>query len=131
MKRLEPALLDARPDLLLVVGDVNATMAGALVASKLGIPIAHVEAGLRGFDLSMPEEINRKVTDVLSQYLFASEESGVENLHREGIPPERVFLVGNVMIDTLLRHRQAAAASTILDQLGLLDSAGQPAPMPC
>lgn len=128
MKRLEPVLLDAHPGMLLVVGDVNATAAGALVAAKLGIPIAHVEAGLRSFDMSMPEEINRKVTDVLSSFLFVSEESGVENLRREGVPGERIFLVGNVMIDTLVRHRRAAASSTVLAGLGLREAGSAPRP---
>jgi UDP-N-acetylglucosamine 2-epimerase (non-hydrolysing) len=128
LKRVETVLIEVRPDLLMVVGDVNATVAGALAAAKLGIPVAHVEAGLRSFDNSMPEEINRKVTDVLSRYLFASEESGVTNLRREGVPEERIFLVGNVMIDTLLRHREAAAQSPILTRLQLQDEQGQPRP---
>jgi UDP-N-acetylglucosamine 2-epimerase (non-hydrolysing) len=119
MRRLEPALQASRPDLLLVVGDVNSTMAAALVAAKSGIPIAHVEAGLRSFDRAMPEEINRLVTDALSDYLFASEPSGVANLSAEGVPKERIFLTGNVMIDTLLRFREAAAKSDILSRLGL------------
>ncbi|MGH9486488.1 MAG: non-hydrolyzing UDP-N-acetylglucosamine 2-epimerase [Terriglobales bacterium] len=119
LKRLEPVLLEQRPDVVMVVGDVNATAAGALAAAKLGVPVAHVEAGLRSFDDSMPEEINRKVTDVLSRFLFASEESGVENLRREGVAEGRIHLVGNVMIDTLLRHREAAAQSKILAALEL------------
>ena len=114
MRQLEPLLVELRPALALVVGDVNSTVATALVAAKLGIPIAHVEAGLRSFDRRMPEEINRLVTDVLSDYLFASEPSGVQNLKNEGIPDERVFLVGNVMIDTLLRFREKARQSEVL-----------------
>jgi len=114
MRQLEPLLVNLQPALALVVGDVNSTVATALVAAKLGIPIAHVEAGLRSFDRRMPEEINRVVTDVLSDYLFASEQSGVRNLKNEGIPDERVFLVGNVMIDTLLRFREQARKSEIL-----------------
>lgn len=100
---LEPVLVRERPDCVLVVGDVNSTLAGALTAVKLGIPVAHVEAGLRSFDRTMPEEINRVVTDAVSDLLFVSETSGVENLLREGRPRKRVFLVGNVMIDTLKR----------------------------
>jgi UDP-N-acetylglucosamine 2-epimerase (non-hydrolysing) len=119
MLRLEVELNERRPDLVLVVGDVNSTMAAALVASKLGIPVAHVEAGLRSFDRSMPEETNRLVTDTLSDYLFASEPSGVANLLAEGIPQERIFLVGNVMIDTLLKYRDKAAQTGVLEQLGL------------
>jgi UDP-N-acetylglucosamine 2-epimerase (non-hydrolysing) len=97
-----------RPDLVLVVGDVNSTVASALVAAKQGIPVAHVEAGLRSFDRSMPEEVNRIVTDQLADLLFAPSTDAVDNLRREGIPAERVYLVGNVMIDSLLRHLPAA-----------------------
>src|SRR5258705_4754194 len=114
MKRLEPVLQKVRPDLVCVVGDVNSTLAAALTAVKLGIGVAHIEAGLRSFDLSMPEEINRKVTDTVSDLLFVTEQSGVNNLQAEGVPHERIFLVGNVMIDTLLRHRAVAARSTVL-----------------
>jgi len=119
MLRLETELNERRPDLVLVVGDVNSTMAAALVASKLGIPVAHVEAGLRSFDRRMPEETNRLVTDVLSDYLFASEPSGVRNLLNEGIPQERIFLAGNVMIDTLMRFRDKAAQTGVIERLGL------------
>jgi UDP-N-acetylglucosamine 2-epimerase (non-hydrolysing) len=119
MKRLEPVLLDYQPDLVLVVGDVNSTLATALTAVKLGIRVAHIEAGLRSFDMAMPEEVNRKLTDAISDLLFVTEQSGVENLRNEGVPVEKIFLVGNVMIDTLLRHRQLAASSAILDQLHL------------
>lgn len=119
MQRLEPELAEHRPDLVLVVGDVNSTMAAALVAAKLRIPLAHVEAGLRSFDREMPEEINRRVTDVLSDFLFASEPSGVANLLAEGVAREKIFLVGNVMIDTLLRFRERAAQSRVLQDLGL------------
>ncbi len=119
MLRLEPEFLEHRPDLILVVGDVNSTVAAALVGAKLGIPVAHVEAGLRSFDRRMPEEINRLVTDTLSDYLFASEPSGVRNLEAEGVVPEKIFLVGNVMIDTLLKFRDKAAQSDILQRLGL------------
>jgi UDP-N-acetylglucosamine 2-epimerase (non-hydrolysing) len=119
MLRLETELIERRPDLVLVVGDVNSTVAAALVASKLGIRVAHVEAGLRSFDRRMPEETNRLVTDVLSDYLFASEPSGVRNLLHEGIPEEKIFLVGNVMIDTLMKFRDKAAQTGILGRLGL------------
>jgi UDP-N-acetylglucosamine 2-epimerase (non-hydrolysing) len=93
-----------RPDLILVGGDVNSTVAVALVSAKEGISLGHVEAGLRSFDRSMPEEVNRVVTDHLSNYLFTTEESGNENLAREGIPGERVHFVGNCMVDTLKKH---------------------------
>lgn len=119
MKRLEPVLLEFQPDMVLVVGDVNSTIATALTASKLGIRVAHIEAGLRSFDMSMPEEINRKLTDAISDLLFATEQSGVDNLRHEGVPAERIFLVGNVMIDCLMHHREVAAKSAILQQLGL------------
>jgi|HubBroStandDraft_4_1064222.scaffolds.fasta_scaffold16019_1 UDP-N-acetylglucosamine 2-epimerase (non-hydrolysing) len=119
MKRIEPVLLDYKPQMVLVVGDVNSTIAAALTAVKLGIGVAHVEAGLRSFDMTMPEEINRKLTDTISSLLFVTEESGVVNLKREGVAAEKIFLVGNVMIDCLLRHRKLAARSSILDELGM------------
>jgi UDP-N-acetylglucosamine 2-epimerase (non-hydrolysing) len=128
MKRLEPVLQDSKPDLVVVVGDVNSTLAAALTAAKMCIPLAHVEAGLRSFDSQMPEEINRKVTDTLADLLFVSEESGVRNLHHEGVPPGRIFMVGNVMIDCLLRHRGKAARSTILRDLNILSDTGCPLP---
>ncbi len=117
MKRFEPVLLEQRPDVVVVVGDVNSTLACTLVAVKLGVPVAHVEAGLRSFDRTMPEEINRVLTDAVAQYLFVSERGGVENLRREGIAEARIFFVGNVMIDTLLRHRRRSERSDILEQL--------------
>jgi UDP-N-acetylglucosamine 2-epimerase (non-hydrolysing) len=119
MKRFEPVLLVQRPDVLLVVGDVNSTLACALTAAKAGIPVAHVEAGLRSFDRTMPEEINRVLTDAMSDYLFVSEPSGVVNLRREGVSDEKIFFVGNVMIDTLLACRDRCDSSPILEQLGL------------
>ena len=119
MKRIEPVLLDYKPQMVLVVGDVNSTIAAALTAVKLGIPVAHIEAGLRSFDMTMPEEVNRKLTDAVSDLLFVTEQSGVDNLKHEGIPSEKIFLVGNVMIDCLLRHRELAAKSPILDRLGV------------
>ena len=119
MRRLEPILEQVRPDLVLVVGDVNSTLAAALTAAKLRIAVAHVEAGLRSFDRSMPEEINRLVTDAVSDYLFVSEESGRDNLRREGKPEDRIFFVGNVMIDSLERFRHAWERSEIRARLGL------------
>lgn len=119
MQRFEPVVLRERPDAILVVGDVNSTVACALVAVKLGVPTLHVEAGLRSFDRSMPEEINRLLTDAISELLFVTEPSGVANLEREGIPPSRIHLVGNVMIDTLRAHQTLAERSPILQRLGL------------
>ena len=126
MKRFEGVVLEQRPDVVIVVGDVNSTVACALVTSKIHFDekgtrplIAHVEAGLRSFDSSMPEEINRVVTDHLSDLLFVTEESGVANLSREGIAPEKVFFVGNTMIDTLLSSKDRADKSLVLDQFGL------------
>jgi UDP-N-acetylglucosamine 2-epimerase (non-hydrolysing) len=101
MSRLEPVLLERQPDMVVVYGDVNSTVAAALVCSKLLIRFAHVEAGLRSFDRTMPEEINRIVTDQLADLLFTPSEDGDENLQREGISPEKVHRVGNVMIDSL------------------------------
>ena len=100
-------LLDWPADLVIVVGDVNSTLACALVAVKMGVAVAHVEAGLRSFDRSMPEEINRVLTDHVADFLF-DRKSAHENLHREEYPAERVHFVGNVMIDTLLAHRERA-----------------------
>ena len=120
MKRLEPVLERERPDLVLVVGDVNSTLAGAVTAAKLQIPVAHVEAGLRSFDRSMPEEINRLVTDAVSNYLFVSEESGMRNLTSEGVNKGRMFFVGNVMIDSLEASRKMWEQSSIHEQLGII-----------
>jgi UDP-N-acetylglucosamine 2-epimerase (non-hydrolysing) len=119
MLRLEPVLTDARPDLVLVVGDVNSTLAGALTASKLGLRLAHVEAGLRSFDRTMPEEINRILTDSIADLLFTTEPAANENRAREGIPGDRVHFVGNVMIDTLFQYRERARASSILEALAV------------
>ncbi len=102
MVKLEELFFKERPDLTVVFGDVNSTLATALVTSKLHIPLAHVEAGLRSFRNTMPEEINRKVTDVLSDLLFATDEIAVKNLKNEGISEEKIFLVGNIMIDSLM-----------------------------
>ena len=121
MKRFEPLVLGERPDAVLVVGDVNSTIACALTAVKLGVPVAHVEAGLRSFDSTMPEEINRILTDAISHWLFVTEPSGVENLKREGVSQDRIYLVGNVMIDTLLACRELSACSSIRDDLHVTD----------
>jgi UDP-N-acetylglucosamine 2-epimerase (non-hydrolysing) len=104
MIAFEKVLLEDRPDIVIVVGDVNSTVACSLTAKKLGIRVAHVEAGLRSFDCGMPEEINRRLTDAISDLLFVTEESGVRNLRLEGVPEDKVFFVGNVMIDTLLHN---------------------------
>jgi UDP-N-acetylglucosamine 2-epimerase (non-hydrolysing) len=119
MKAFEPVVLERRPDAVLVVGDVNSTIACGLVAVKLGVKLVHVEAGLRSFDREMPEEINRVLTDAISDLLFCTEQSGVENLRREGVAERKIHLVGNVMIDTLMRHRERAEASAILESLRL------------
>lgn len=108
MIRLEPLLQEQRPDLVIVFGDVNSTVGAALCAAKMGIPVAHVEAGLRSFDRTMPEELNRIVTDHLSDFLFTTERSARENLLREGLPEEKICFVGNVMVDTLLKHVEQA-----------------------
>ena len=113
LRGIEPVLLEYKPDIVLVVGDVNSTIAVALAASKLGIRIAHVEAGLRSFDRTMPEEINRILTDALADYLFATEQDAVDNLLKEGRLRESIFLVGNVMIDSLLCFREKALQSRI------------------
>jgi len=123
MKLLEPVILKLCPQAVLVVGDVNSTVAGALTAVRVGVKVIHVEAGLRSFDRSMPEEINRLLTDVLSDFLFVSEPSGRRNLRVEGVADERIFFVGNVMVDTLLRCRERAESSCILDRLGVTDRA--------
>ncbi len=124
IERLEPVLEKgpepgARFARLVVVGDVNSTMAAAIAAVKLGIPVAHVEAGLRSFDRSMPEEINRIVTDSVSDMLFVSEPAGMDNLRREGHPDEQLHLVGNVMIDNLLNVLPQARQPQRLDRFGL------------
>ena len=121
MKAFEPVVLDHEPDAVLVVGDVNSTIACGTVAVKLGVKLIHVEAGLRSFDRTMPEEINRLITDAISDLLFCTEQSGVDNLRREGVPERKIHLVGNLMIDTLLRHRAAADRSAILEDLALAE----------
>lgn len=134
MEGYEKVLLAEKPDVVIVVGDVNSTLACALVTKKaywngddgrLFIPkLAHVEAGLRSFDRTMPEEINRIVTDALSDYLFTTEESANQNLRREGVSADKIHFVGNVMIDTLLRYRAKAKESTILSDLQLHEDCG-------
>jgi UDP-N-acetylglucosamine 2-epimerase (non-hydrolysing) len=115
----EKALAEIQPDFVMVVGDVNSTLACALVAAKRGIPVAHVEAGLRSFDRSMPEEINRVLTDRISDWLFVTEPSAIDNLRSEGVDPIRIHFVGNVMIDTLLACRDRARALQVSNSLGL------------
>ena len=124
LKRVEPVLVERKPDLVLVVGDVNSTIAVSLAAVKLGIRVAHVEAGLRSFDRTMPEEINRVLTDALADYLFVTEEDAVANLLKEGRPRESIFMVGNVMIDSLRHFLPIAQQSAIGDELGLKNGAG-------
>jgi UDP-N-acetylglucosamine 2-epimerase (non-hydrolysing) len=119
MIAFEAVLLEQRPDLVIVVGDVNSTMACTIAAKKLNIAVAHVESGLRSRDMTMPEEINRKVTDCLADYLFTTDRYADQNLLDEGVPAERIFFVGNVMVDTLLRHRDKAQSSTVLKHMGL------------
>lgn len=119
MMAFEPVVMQEQPDLVVVVGDVNSTLASALVATKLGIPVAHVEAGLRSRDRAMPEELNRLVTDQIADLLFTTSREAGENLAAEGVWGDRVFFVGNTMIDTLERLRDRALNSDILRQLGL------------
>jgi len=119
MQRLDPILEALRPDLVLVVGDVNSTLAAAITAVKRSIPVAHVEAGLRSFDRSMPEEINRILTDAVADFLFVTEESGRVNLMKEGVDPARIHFVGNVMIDALQSSRPRWESSSIFHTLGV------------
>ena len=116
---LEPLLGDLKPDVVIVVGDVNSTLAAALVAAKACLPLAHVEAGLRSGDWTMPEEVNRVVTDRLSTHLFAPSPDAVDNLLAEAMPPTRIHLVGNAMIDTLLANLDRARGRCLLEELGL------------
>ncbi len=119
MLGFENVCQELEPDLVVLVGDVNSTLACSLTAAKLWIRVAHVEAGLRSFDRRMPEEINRIVTDALSDLLFTTSRDADQNLLHEGIDPAKIFFVGNVMIDTLLKHRRRAAESDVLARLGL------------
>ncbi|MBC8030878.1 MAG: UDP-N-acetylglucosamine 2-epimerase (non-hydrolyzing) [Pyrinomonadaceae bacterium] len=119
MERFEPVLLQEKPDWVIVVGDVNSTLGCALVCSKLGVKVAHVEAGLRSRDRTMPEEINRLLTDQIADLLLTPSDDADKNLLAEGIPPERIRLVGNVMIDSLLKHLPRANQATIRKDLRL------------
>ncbi len=119
MMAFEPVCVDVQPDWLVVVGDVNSTMACTVVASKLGIKVAHVEAGLRSFDRSMPEEVNRLVTDALADLLLTPSADANENLHREGVPSSKVKLVGNIMIDALIANLPKARQSDVLSRLSV------------
>ena len=119
MRCFEPTVLDFKPDYCLVVGDVNSTIACGLVSVKLGVKLIHVEAGLRSFDRGMPEEINRVLTDSISDLLFVTEQSGVDNLLKEGVNSDKIRFVGNVMIDTLMINREKAKKSDVLNRLGL------------
>jgi UDP-N-acetylglucosamine 2-epimerase (non-hydrolysing) len=121
LERYEQLLLGGRPDATVVFGDVNSTVACALAATKLGVPVAHVEAGLRSFDRTMPEEVNRVLTDAMADLLLVSEPSGIDNLAREGVPASKVKLVGNVMIDTLALQVPAARARRAAERYGLRD----------
>jgi UDP-N-acetylglucosamine 2-epimerase (non-hydrolysing) len=120
LKRIEPVLIEHKPDIVLVVGDVNSTLAVSLAAAKLGIRVAHVEAGLRSFDRSMPEEINRILTDALAEYLFVTENDAIEHLLKEGRPPSSIHFVGNVMIDSLRYFLPTAQKCRIGHDLGLM-----------
>ena len=117
--KIEQLILERRPDAVVVVGDVNSTLAASLAAVKLQVPVAHVEAGLRSGDRAMPEEINRILTDAISTWLFVTEEDGRSNLLREGVPASRIELVGNVMIDTLLGNLERARGLDTLDRLSV------------
>ena len=122
MERLEPVLADERPDLVMVPGDVNSTLAAALTAVKMGVPVAHIESGLRSFDMTMPEEVNRIVADRFAEWLFLHSPEAVTNLRSEGIPEERMHMVGNTMIDTLValedRFRAAGSAAGLCAEPG-------------
>jgi len=119
MERLEPVLADERPDLLMVPGDVNSTLAAALTAAKMQIPVAHIESGLRSFDRTMPEEVNRIVADEFSEHLFLHSDEAIENLRAEGIPDERMHFVGNTMIDTLVALEDRIGAAGTASRLGI------------
>jgi UDP-N-acetylglucosamine 2-epimerase (non-hydrolysing) len=115
----EKVLIKYQPDIIIVVGDVNTTLAGALAGAKLLIPVAHIEAGLRSFDRTMPEEINRILTDQISDYLFIHSPEARDNLIGEGVDRKKIYHVGNVMIDTLLAHKDKAVSKDIVEKLGV------------
>ncbi|MCF7920801.1 MAG: UDP-N-acetylglucosamine 2-epimerase (non-hydrolyzing) [Candidatus Cloacimonetes bacterium] len=119
MERYEEILLQDRPDVVIVAGDVNSTAACAIDAVKLQIPVAHLEAGLRSFDRSMPEEINRLITDSIAEWLLTPSSDADANLLHEGIAPEKIHFVGNIMIDSLIRYKERAAMSTIRQEIGI------------
>jgi UDP-N-acetylglucosamine 2-epimerase (non-hydrolysing) len=119
MTAFEEVVENMEPDLVVVVGDVNSTLACALVATKLHVPVAHVEAGLRSGDRRMPEEINRLVTDRVADYLFVTERSGIDHLREEGVSDDKIFFVGNLMIDSLVQFREKAAETSIVEDLGV------------
>lgn len=125
MRRFEPVVDEHRPSCVIVVGDVNSTLACSVVAVKKGVPVAHVEAGLRSFDRTMPEEINRVLTDQISELLYTTERSAHQNLRREGVAEDRIHLVGNLMIDSLLAHRERAVPA-----VETLRRAGAPVDLP-
>src|SRR5258707_5258124 len=122
MQAFEPVVLKQKPDWVIVVGDVNSTLACALVCVKLAVKVAHVEAGLRSRDRTMPEEINRLLTDQVADLLFTPSPDADANLLAEGIPPERIRFVGNIMIDSLYKHLERARQSKVREQFGLTDS---------
>ena len=119
MVEFEKILLDEKPDLVIVPGDVNSTIAASLVSSKLHIPVAHVEAGLRSFDKKMPEEVNRVLTDHISDYLFVTEKSGITNLKKEGVSDAKVYFTGNVMIDSLVNFMPFIDKSMFIEKIGV------------
>lgn len=119
MEKLEPVVQNEKPDMVMVVGDVNSTLAAALVANKLSVPLAHLESGLRSFDNAMPEEHNRVLTDRITDHFFVTEQSGLDNLRKEGVPEARIHFVGNTMIDTLVAFEDGVKASPVLDELGI------------
>ena len=122
MVEFEKVILQHKPDMIVVVGDVNSTTACSQVAVKLGVKVAHIESGLRSFDRRMPEEINRLITDAISDYLFVSEESGLNHLKNEGVDDSKVIHVGNVMIDSLVNNMEKAEASEIMEKLGVKEN---------
>ncbi len=119
MVKLEKSFEDFKPDLVMVVGDVNSTLSAALTASKMNIKIAHIESGLRSFDRTMPEELNRVITDSITDFFFVTEQSGIDNLLKEGKAQDKIFFVGNTMIDTLVAFKNQIEASGIFEKLSI------------